>query len=60
MLYIRIAAALIELLKDKDVTKDDLEHVAKGLGIELPDLPVTEEEKHALDIVIEAVLGVLK
>ena len=58
MLYIRIAAALIELLKDKDVTKDDLEHVAKGLGIEVPE--ATEENKHALDTVLEAVLGVFK
>jgi hypothetical protein len=57
MYGIRIAAALIELLKDKDVTRDDVLHVAEGLGI---DIPTTEEDNNALEIVIEAITGIFK
>jgi hypothetical protein len=58
IMYIRIAAALIELLKDKEVTKGDIEHVATGLGIDLT--AIAEEDSHALEIVIKAITGIFK
>jgi hypothetical protein len=58
IMYIRIAAAIIELLKDKEVSKNDVLHVAEGLGIDIP--TIAKEDEHALEIVIKAITGIFK
>lgn len=58
IMYIRVAAALIELLKDKEVSKNDILHAAEGLGIDIS--AVEKEDEHALEIVLEAITGIFK